>query len=160
MTDLNPATTPVSAPPTSSAGAAISVRGVAKTYESAAGPVRALLPTDLEVAAGEFVVLLGPSGCGKTTLLRMLAGLHAPSEGSIVIGDRPLFSVGRTKPDHDALGSLGFVFQQANLMPWRSVWKNIALPLEVERVPRRERRERAEQMAQMVGLQDLSLIHI
>jgi NitT/TauT family transport system ATP-binding protein len=133
-------------------GAAISIRGVGKEYVGDGGRVRALLPTDLEIRPGEFVVLLGPSGCGKTTLLRMLGGLITPTEGSIVIGDRPLFAEGDTEPSRDALGSLGFVFQQATLLPWRRIWKNIALPLEVKRVSRKERRQRAAELAEMVGL--------
>lgn len=135
-------------------GAAISIAGVSKTYYSKAGSVEALSSTDLEIKAGEFVVLLGPSGCGKTTLLRMLGGLHAPTTGSITIGSTPLFSEGQQEPDRDALGSLGFVFQHANLMPWRRIWQNIALPLEVLKINRQKRREKAQQMAEMVGLGD------
>lgn len=135
-------------------GAAISIRGVGKEYNAAAGPVRALMPTDLEVKAGEFIVLLGPSGCGKTTLLRMLAGLITPTEGAIDIGDRKLFAEGDTKPSRQALDSLGFVFQAPNLLPWRKVWRNIALPLETKGVPRAERKERATELAHRVGLGD------
>jgi NitT/TauT family transport system ATP-binding protein len=136
------------------AGAAISVRGVGKTYSAGAGPVQALLPTDLEVKPGEFVVLLGPSGCGKTTLLRMLAGLIPPTEGTIEIGGRPLFTGRDGRPSRDALGSLGFVFQAPNLMPWRKVWRNIALPLEAKGVGRAERKQRATELAGLVGLED------
>jgi NitT/TauT family transport system ATP-binding protein len=147
------------------AGDAISVRGVGKTYSASAGPVQALLPTDLEVKPGEFVVLLGPSGCGKTTLLRMLAGLIAPTEGTIEIGGKPLFtgrdntapnvrSASSAKPARDTLGELGFVFQAPNLMPWRKVWRNIALPLEAKGIGRAERKQRAEELAGLVGLED------
>ncbi|MFI7672876.1 ABC transporter ATP-binding protein [Actinophytocola sp. NPDC049390] len=136
------------------AGDAISVRGVGKTYAASAGPVQALLPTDLEVKPGEFVVLLGPSGCGKTTLLRMLAGLIPPTEGTIEIGGKPLFTGRDMKPARDTLGSLGFVFQAPNLMPWRKVWRNIALPLEAKGVGRAERKARAEELAGLVGLED------
>ena len=135
-------------------GGAISISGVSKTYQSKAGAVHALTTTDLEIEAGEFVVLLGPSGCGKTTLLRMLGGLHAPTTGSIKIGDKALYNEGQTEPNRDALGSLGFVFQAANLMPWRKIWQNIALPLEVLKVKKAERRQRALEMAEMVGLAD------
>jgi NitT/TauT family transport system ATP-binding protein len=147
------------------AGDAISVRGVGKTYQASAGPVQALLPTDLEVKPGEFVVLLGPSGCGKTTLLRMLAGLIPPTEGTIEIGGKPLFtgrdstapnvrSASSAKPARDTLGELGFVFQAPNLMPWRKVWRNIALPLEAKGIGRAERKQRAEELAGLVGLED------
>jgi NitT/TauT family transport system ATP-binding protein len=140
--------------PVHGSGAAISIEGVGKEYSAAAGPVRALMPTDLEVKPGEFVVLLGPSGCGKTTLLRMLAGLVTPTEGAIQVGDKTLFSEGDAKPSRDALQSLGFVFQAPNLLPWRKVWRNISLPLEVQRVGRAERRQRAVEMAEKVGLGD------
>ncbi|GAB1513305.1 ABC transporter ATP-binding protein [Actinophytocola sp. KF-1] len=136
------------------AGDAISVRGVGKTYAASAGPVQALLPTDLEVKPGEFVVLLGPSGCGKTTLLRMLAGLISPTEGTIEIGGKPLFTGRDMKPARDTLGELGFVFQAPNLMPWRKVWRNIALPLEAKGIGRAERKARAEELAGLVGLED------
>jgi NitT/TauT family transport system ATP-binding protein len=136
-------------------GASISIRGVGKTYNASAGPVQALLPTDLEVKPGEFVVLLGPSGCGKTTLLRMLAGLISPTEGAIEIGGKPLFTGRDMKPARDTLGSLGFVFQAPNLMPWRKVWRNIALPLEGGKgISRAERKERAAELAGLVGLED------
>ncbi|MBM9466478.1 ABC transporter ATP-binding protein [Nakamurella leprariae] len=135
-------------------GAGIDLEGVGKTYVTDAGNVLALKPTDLKIKPGEFVVLLGPSGCGKTTLLRMLAGLITPTEGVITINGRPLFNERTEQPSRDALGDLGFVFQQATLMPWRSVWRNIALPLETRGVKKAERRERAEQLAAQVGLSD------
>ncbi|WP_062358002.1 ABC transporter ATP-binding protein [Herbidospora yilanensis] len=137
---------------TMTGGAAISIKGVGKEYTTDAGPVRALTPTDLEIKPREFVVLLGPSGCGKTTLLRMLGGLITPTEGTITIGDKLLYSEGDTRPSREALGSLGFVFQQSTLMPWRKIWKNIALPLEGKGVGRKERRQRAEELAEMMGL--------
>lgn len=137
-----------------SSGEGITIRGVGKTYAASAGPVQALLPTDLDVRPGEFIVLLGPSGCGKTTLLRMLAGLTPPTEGTIEIGGRPLFTGQDDRPARDALGSLGFVFQAPNLMPWRKVWRNIVLPLEAKGINRAERRRRAVELAEMVGLGD------
>jgi NitT/TauT family transport system ATP-binding protein len=136
-------------------GASISIRGVGKTYNASAGPVQALMPTDLEVKPGEFVVLLGPSGCGKTTLLRMLAGLISPTEGAIEIDGKPLFTGRDMKPARDTLGSLGFVFQAPNLMPWRKVWRNIALPLEGGKgISKAERKARATELAGLVGLED------
>ena len=158
MTETNnPGSTPDRAGAATDAagsGAAISIQQVGKTYPAGAGPVTALLPTDLHVAPGEFIVLLGPSGCGKTTLLRMLGGLISPTEGAIEIGGKPLFSGRDAKPARETLGSLGFVFQAPNLMPWRKVWRNIALPLEAKGIGRAERRERATEMAELVGLGD------
>jgi len=91
------------------------LRGVGKTYASG---VTALSGFDLDVRAGEFVSLLGPSGCGKSTALRILAGLSAPSIGTVE------WSGGTPAP-----GNIGFVFQEPTLMPWASVSANVALPL-------------------------------
>jgi len=97
----------------------------------------------------------------------MLAGLISPTEGTIEIGGKPLFtgrdatvpdvrSASSAKPARDTLGSLGFVFQAPNLMPWRKVWRNIALPLESKGTGRAERKQRAEELAGLVGLEDSS----
>src|SRR5882724_13333485 len=95
------------------AGLAVRLRAVTKVYDNG---VAALGPLDLDVAKGEFVSLLGPSGCGKSTALRLIAGLGAPTAGTI---DWPLAT-------HDARGEprreIGFVFQEPTLMPWRSVF--------------------------------------
>lgn len=120
---------------------AVSCRGVGKRYDTRTGVVQALAPIDLEIAAGEFLVLIGPSGCGKTTLLRLLGGLHAPSEGRITL-----------QPGRDGRQSIGFVFQQANLLPWLSVEQNVALPLKLKRRPRRERLRHARALCAQVGL--------
>ena len=130
----------------------ISIRGLSKTYATRRARTEALRGIDLEIAPGEFIVVLGRSGCGKSTLLRALGGLLPPSEGGISIDGRPLYDA-RGRADDGALGSLGFVFQEANLLAWRSVWRNIALPLEVLGVPREERRARAMALAASVGLE-------
>lgn len=97
-------------------GLVLSLRGVSKTYPGGA-PV--LAPLDVDVPRGEFLTLLGPSGCGKSTLLRLMAGLLAPSAGSVRRGaDR-----------------LGFVFQEPTLMPWATVQRNVSLPLELAHRP-------------------------
>ncbi len=131
---------------------AIAIQHIGKTYVSRQTRTEALRDITLDIAPGEFLVLLGRSGCGKSTLLRMLGGLLPPSTGSIHIGGRALYNT-RGKADDSVLGSLGFVFQDANLLPWRTVWRNIALPLEVLGVPRAERRARASQLASVVGLE-------
>ena len=130
----------------------ISIRGLSKTYATRRARTEALRGIDLEIAPGEFIVVLGRSGCGKSTLLRALGGLLPPSEGGITIDGRPLYDA-RGGADDGALGSLGFVFQEANLLAWRSVWRNIALPLEVIGVPRAERKARAMALAASVGLE-------
>jgi NitT/TauT family transport system ATP-binding protein len=131
--------------------AEIQLAGVEKRYSvPGGGAVHALSSTDLSVRKGEFLVLLGPSGCGKTTLLRMVGGLLAPSAGEIRIAGRSLWQ-GEAR-DPVALNELGVVFQDANLFPWRSIERNIALPLELRRVPRAERLDRARALCRSVGL--------
>lgn len=97
----------------------------------------------LEVRRQEFVCVVGPSGCGKTTLLRVLGGLLTPTAGDVHFGGELLAAPRRR---------IGFVFQEANLMPWRSTHDNIALPLELEGLPKDEIRERAGSLIDLVGL--------
>lgn len=107
---------------------------------------QALKSIDLRVAPGEFVTLLGPSGCGKSTLLRMIAGLLAPSEGSLRVWGR---DAGALDP---AAHRLAYVFQAPTLMPWASVAANVRLPLDLAGVPREEARARAADALAWVGL--------
>jgi NitT/TauT family transport system ATP-binding protein len=137
--------------PTAEAGAAsVRLAQVGKTYESRGAQVHALAPTDLEIRAGEMLVLLGPSGCGKTTLLRMIAGLLAPSEGRIQVAGRDLWTNGTRQGE--AVAELGVVFQDANLFPWLSIENNIALPLELRGLARDKRLARAHQLMTLVGI--------
>lgn len=136
-----------------SGGVDIVIRDVTKTYETDAGPVHALQPFDLEIKAGEFVVLVGPSGCGKTTMLRMLGGLIGPTQGDILVGGNPLFPRIGEPASRAVLGRLGFVFQDANLLPWRRIWRNIVLPLEIQGARRSEMRQRAEFLAAQMGIE-------
>jgi NitT/TauT family transport system ATP-binding protein len=124
--------------------ALIRIDHVSKTYQN--GTV-ALADVNLAVGSGEFLSLLGPSGCGKSTLLRMIAGLGAPSSGTIVW---PL-------AHHDARGvperSLGFVFQEPTLMPWATVFENVYLPLKIAGISRRDAAPQIGEVIGMVGLQ-------
>jgi NitT/TauT family transport system ATP-binding protein len=129
----------------------ICITHLCKTYSSAGQSTEALRDINLDIRSGEFIVLLGRSGCGKTTLLRMLGGLLSPTSGSITFDGKSLFDA-QLKLDQRVLGSLGFVFQDANLLPWRSVERNISLPLEVQGVPKADRQARARALAQAVGL--------
>jgi NitT/TauT family transport system ATP-binding protein len=127
------------------AGLAVSLRGVTKVYDSG---VAALGPLDLDVRNGEFVSLLGPSGCGKSTALRLIAGLGAPTSGSVGVAHRSEVSRG----GH----SIGFVFQEPTLMPWTSVRDNVGLPLKLARAPAAEADARVHQALAQVGLADFA----
>jgi len=133
-------------------GTDIVIKDVTKTYETDEGPVHALQPFNLDIKAGEFVVLVGPSGCGKTTMLRMLGGLISPTQGDILVGGNKLFPRVGEAASQAVLGRLGFVFQDANLLPWRRIWKNIVLPLEIQGGKRAEMRKRAEELAIHMGI--------
>ena len=117
--------------------ALIELREVGKTF---ANGTQALTGMSLTVATGEFVSLLGPSGCGKSTVLRMIAGLAAPSSGEIV---------GAGKGARD----LGFVFQEPTLMPWATVSGNVLLPLKLHGVAPAEAGRRVEEALALVGLE-------
>ncbi len=121
---------------------AITINGVSKVFaKHGEPPALVLRDISLEVADGEFVVLLGPSGCGKTTLLRIMGHLERPTSGEVVIASQ-----------NEKAGAIGFVFQDATLMPWRSAAENIALPLELARVPKKERLERVREVLELVDL--------
>ena len=126
----------------------IETRKVTKTYNVNAAPVPALV--DISFAAEEncFVSLVGPSGCGKSTLLQILAGLIPSSSGEVLVDGMP---VRKPMPDKIAV-----VFQDATLLPWKTVIQNIEFPLEVQKVPPRERRECARAMLSLVGLSDFA----
>jgi NitT/TauT family transport system ATP-binding protein len=123
--------------------AAVSLRQVGKTFT--AGDVVALHEIDLEIQPREFVSLIGPSGCGKSTLLRIVADLVQPSSGEVVVNGK---SPRRARVDRD----YGIVFQDAVLYDWRTVARNIALPLEMAGWPRARRDERVREMLELVEL--------
>jgi NitT/TauT family transport system ATP-binding protein len=123
----------------------LSIEAVTKTFITANNAVQALAPITLNIARGSFIALIGPSGCGKTTLLRIIAGLEKHDEGAVLIrGQEPeAFRSG---------GELGIVFQDPVLLPWRSVRRNIALPLQIlgQSVSAQERR--IADLIELVGL--------
>jgi len=126
----------------------VRVAGLVRRFTAqASDPVEVLAGIDLEIPASQFVALLGPSGCGKSTLLRLVAGLDTPDGGSVLVGGRP---VRRREP----LESIAFVFQEAQLLPWRTLIKNVLLPLELRGMALGERRDRALHMLDKVGLGD------
>jgi len=131
--------------------AAVEVRGLSHVYAGRDGAVPALQDIDMTVPAGRFVVIVGPSGCGKTSLLMMLAGLRAPTSGTILCDGKPI-----PKPDP---ARVGVVFQEASLYPWLTAVENVEFPLVLKRAPRDERRARAEAMLKLVGLEGFGSRH-
>jgi NitT/TauT family transport system ATP-binding protein len=127
------------------AGAVVRLRGVTKVYDSG---VAALGPLDLEVNRGEFVSLLGPSGCGKSTALRLIAGLAAPTAGTVEVSHR-------AEPRRGS-HSIGFVFQEPTLMPWASVRENVRLPLKLAHAPSGEADARIDEALARVGLTEFA----
>jgi NitT/TauT family transport system ATP-binding protein len=104
----------------------VSAKGLGLTFKTGDGDVVALSDVNLDINKGEFVSFIGPSGCGKTTLLRVIADLEQPTSGSITVN-------GTTPADARANRSYGYVFQAPALFPWRTIEKNVALPLEIMR---------------------------
>ncbi len=126
---------------------AISARGISLTFETNDGPVHALKDVDLDIERGEFVSFIGPSGCGKTTFLRVIADLEKPTAGKI--------SVNGQDPETARMNrAYGYVFQSAGLFPWRTIAKNIKLPLEIMGYDPEEQEERAKAALSLVELDD------
>ncbi len=135
----------------------ISIRKLEKIFDSARGPVRAVDGIDLEVAEGEFMVLLGPSGCGKTTTLRCVAGLERPDGGSIEIDGELVDSAGGGTYVPPERRDIGMVFQSYAVWPHLNVFQNVVLPLTEgqRRIPRSEVRDRAREALRLVRLDGL-----
>ena len=123
----------------------VTARGLSLTFQTNDGPVYALKDVDLDIAAGEFVSLLGPSGCGKTTLLRVIADLEQATAGTIRVNGLDPDAARRQR-------QYGYVFQAPGLFPWRTVEKNVMLPLEIFGLPAAERRARAAKNLELVNL--------
>ena len=128
---------------------AISIDHVSKRFGPPGAPL-VLGNIELEIPDGQFVALLGSSGCGKTTLLRIVGGLETASSGRVEVAGRELGASAASR--RRALGDVGFVFQEHNLLPWRTALGNVLLPLESRKVPRAERRALAAAMLEVVGL--------
>ncbi|WP_261166410.1 ABC transporter ATP-binding protein [Microbacterium sp. Marseille-Q6965] len=146
MTDV----TMAAAPPETDTDVKIAVEGVTKIFETKKKTTVALQDINLQIRSGEVVSLIGRSGCGKTTLLRVMAGLVAPTSGNVVINGRRLWN--GASVEKSVIEQLGVVFQEANLFPWFDVIDNIALPLKLRGVDTAQRRARAQELAELVGL--------
>jgi len=117
---------------------------ITMTYLGQQGSLEALEGVSFQVGVGEFLCIVGPSGCGKSTLLRVLGGLVRPTSGRVYLGEELLTAPRR---------QIGFVFQKANLMPWRTVLRNVTLPLEIKGLKAEEAGRQARELLKLVGLE-------
>jgi NitT/TauT family transport system ATP-binding protein len=127
----------------------IEARGLDLTFQTADGPVQALRDVNLTIDKGDFVSFIGPSGCGKTTFLRAVAALEHPSSGTLTVN-------GMTPDAARQARAYGYVFQAAGLYPWRTIARNIALPLEIMGIPKPERAARVDRVLDLVHLSDFA----
>ena len=125
----------------------ISAKNLSLTFDTADGPVHALKDINLEIRKGEFVSFIGPSGCGKTTFLRVAADLEHPTAGDITVN-------GMSPEEARKRRAYGYVFQASGLYPWRTIGKNIRLPLEIMGISKSEQAERVKRVLKLVDLQD------
>nr|MDT0661247.1 ABC transporter ATP-binding protein [Micromonospora sp. DSM 115978] len=141
---IKPAARRIPTPVATDESSWIEVSGLHKVYRpKRSAPTHALSEIGFTVRRGEFVSVVGPSGCGKTTLLKILAGLSPTSEGTVRIAGREV-----TKP----LPEVGMVFQAPTLLPWRTIFDNVMVPAEIQKLDPARHRARAQQLLQMVGL--------
>jgi NitT/TauT family transport system ATP-binding protein len=143
---------PANAPGTLAREVVVEAAGVGKTFATRDGAVVALDGIDLEVRHGEFVSLIGPSGCGKSTLLRLIGDLTEPTTGEVRVNGKP---ASRARRDRD----YGMVFQAPVLMDWRTITKNIELPLEIMGYPAAERHRRSAELLRLVELEGFADRH-
>ncbi|MDX8438675.1 ABC transporter ATP-binding protein [Mesorhizobium australafricanum] len=125
--------------------AVVSASKLGLTFQTNDGPVQALSNVDLTIGKGEFVSFIGPSGCGKTTLLRVIADLEKPTSGTISVN-------GMTPQQAREKRAYGYVFQAAALFPWRTIERNVALPLEIMGLSTAEQAERIKRTLELVNL--------
>ncbi len=121
----------------------LEVKNLGVTFVDDKGSLQALKEINFSVEREQFICVVGPSGSGKSTLIRVLAGLLEPTSGEVILDGSAL-----TRPRQ----GVGIVFQKANLMPWRSVMRNITLPLEIQQIPPLEAKERGQELIDLVGL--------
>ena len=125
----------------------ISAKSLDLTFQTDDGPVHALKDVNLDITKGDFISFIGPSGCGKTTFLRVMADLDQPTDGTITINSVSPKAARESR-------AYGYVFQSAGLYPWRTIGKNIRLPLEIMGISKSEQKERVEKVLKLVELED------
>ncbi|MDA1267453.1 MAG: ABC transporter ATP-binding protein, partial [Planctomycetota bacterium] len=130
------------------------LRGVTRRFVKGEHTVTPLEQVDLDIAEGEFLVLIGPSGSGKTTLLNLLAGIDAADEGTLIVGGLALTGASSRRLARWRADQVGYVFQQANLVPVLTAYENVELPLWLLPLNRKERHARVSLALEAVGLAD------
>ncbi len=132
----------------------IQLRGVTKTFERGGEAVHVLSGVELDILPGAFEALMGPSGSGKTTLLNLIAGLDSPTAGTITVAGERVDQLGQSALAAWRARTIGFIFQQYNLLPVLTALENVELPLLLTKLPAAQRRQRAETALRIVGLSD------
>ena len=130
---------------TADASTVVAASKLGLTFQTNDGPVRALADVDLKIRKGEFVSFIGPSGCGKTTFLRVIADLEKPTAGTIWVN-------GMTPQSARERRAYGYVFQAPALYPWRTIERNVGLPLEIMGIDKAEQQERIQRTMDLVNL--------
>lgn len=143
--------------PFESAGAdapIMEIRHVTKVFKQDGLETRVLEDIDLQINKGDFIALMGPSGSGKSTLLNVISGLDIPTSGDVLMNGKSIVGLSETRLAAWRSQHIGFIFQQYHLMPVLTALENVALPLMLFNMSRRERKERASAALTIVGLQD------
>jgi NitT/TauT family transport system ATP-binding protein len=128
----------------------IELSHVTKKFKTKRQHIVAVDDVSFGVSEKEFITLVGPSGCGKSTIIRMIDGIITPSSGNIRIDDHKY----TVKPSKSVLQNIGFVFQNHNLLPWKTVWENLCLPLNIMNLKEKKWSEHAEKLLEMVHLKN------
>lgn len=123
----------------------VQLKNVSLTYQSKAGETLALNNVSFSVKQGEFLAIVGPSGCGKTTILSLVSGILSPSSGSVLVDGVNAV---------DAKNVSGYMFQKDHLFPWRTIWKNVLLGLEIQKLNDKKYIDLADQLLDKYGLSD------
>jgi putative ABC transport system ATP-binding protein len=135
----------------------LDVKNLAKTFSSGGNTVTATHDVTFKVPDGQFVSIVGRSGSGKSTLLSLLGGLDKPTSGSIIVGDKDLGQLSDRELTRYRGRTIGFVFQNYNLVPNLSALENVMLPMEFARMPKTERTARAKELLAQVGLDETQI---